>query len=235
MKGIAAFWSIKIHGFSGFRLPGFVNPIYMRKGTSDIGAFSQVILGGEYDIKFNSTPKTIIDGGANIGFFSIYMKNRFPDASIICVEPDSDNFEHLTLNTKSFTNIYLEKAGIWSKTTRLSIADKYNMGKWGMVVQETDDENGLPAISLGDIMEKYKIQQIDILKLDIETSEKEIFREGYEKWLPKVKMIIIELHDWMEPGCSKPFFEAINKTFHNYSYSSSGENTIIVNHDFEQE
>lgn len=44
-------------------------------------------------------------------------------------------------------------------------------------------------------------------------------------------MIVIEFHDWIEKGCSKPFFEAINKTFHNYSFVIIGENAIIVNED----
>jgi hypothetical protein len=45
-------------------------------------------------------------------------------------------------------------------------------------------------------------------------------------------MIIIELHDWLEPGCSAVFFEAINKIYSNYSHSVKGENTIIENSDF---
>ncbi|MCQ4062169.1 FkbM family methyltransferase, partial [Klebsiella pneumoniae] len=72
---------------------------------------------------------------------------------------------------------------------------------------------------------------VDILKLDIETSEKAVFSAGFEVWLPKVKMIIIELHDWMEPDCAKPFFEAVNKCFKSYTYSMKGENTVIVNND----
>ncbi|MPN35170.1 hypothetical protein SDC9_182665 [bioreactor metagenome] len=46
-------------------------------------------------------------------------------------------------------------------------------------------------------------------------------------------MIIIELHDWMEDNCAKPFFEAINKTFKNYKYYINGENTIIINQDID--
>ena len=44
-------------------------------------------------------------------------------------------------------------------------------------------------------------------------------------------MIIIELHDWMEEGCAKPFFEAINKSITNYKYLVHGQNTIIINND----
>ena len=80
-------------------------------------------------------------------------------------------------------------------------------------------------------MEKMKWRHIDILKLDIETSEKKVFLDNYESWLPKTKMVIIELHDFMEEGCSRSFFTAINKTFTNYEYMIKGENTAIINND----
>jgi hypothetical protein len=78
-------------------------------------------------------------------------------------------------------------------------------------------------------MENFGLKTIDVLKIDIETSEKTVFLNNYEEWLPKVRLIIIELHDWLEPGCSTIFFEAINKMFGNYSTLVKGENTIIEN------
>ena len=41
------------------------------------------------------------------------------------------------------------------------------------------------------LLDKYNIKFVDILKLDIETSEKYLFTTNYEAWLPKVKTIII--------------------------------------------
>ena len=88
----------------------------------------------------------------------------------------------------------------------------------------------LPLIAL---MRNYDLSQIDVLKMDIERAKKQLFLKNYEQWLPKVKMIIIELHEWLKPGCSKSFFEAVQKTFVNYSYSVCGENTIIENKDLQ--
>jgi hypothetical protein len=80
-------------------------------------------------------------------------------------------------------------------------------------------------------MEKYSIERIDIIKLDIESSEKQLFLDNFDYWLPKTKIIVIELHDWMEEGCSKAFFEAINKSFSKYEFSIIGDNIIIENKD----
>ena len=107
------------------------------------------------------------------------------------------------------------------------------MGKWAMTVEE-DAENGtVKGESIQTLMKRNNIDHIDILKLDIETSEKNLFAENYQSWLPKTHLIIIELHDRMLPGCSKVFFEAINETFSKYEYSHSGEYTVIKNKDVE--
>ena len=76
-----------------------------------------------------------------------------------------------------------------------------------------------------------KWNYIDILKLDIEGSEKEVFSAGFENWMPKTKVIIIELHDAMKPGCSRAVFAAVNK--YNFSFNIKGENIIFTNLSFE--
>lgn len=213
------------------KLPNLQHSFSLRPATSDIYTFYQVFINRNYDIELDKIPKVIIDGGANIGLFTIKMKNLYPDSTIICIEPDLENYQLLEKNVSKYKNVFCENAGIWTKDTTLKVHDKYKMGKWAMVVEEDLIEGNVKAISLNSLLEKYAIEDIDILKLDIETSEKQVFSENYEKWLPKVKLLIVELHDKMEEGCSKPFFEAINKTFTSYKYSMAGDNTVIKNND----
>jgi FkbM family methyltransferase len=211
------------------KVPHVKHSIALRPKTSDLPTFLQVFAFGEYKINLDN-PKVIIDAGANIGLFSIYMKNKFPDAMIICIEPDGENFEVLKQNLSFYSKIHLENCGLWNKDVRLKVNEEFNFGKWGVMVKE--DENGdIPAVSIGTLMEKYALSQIDVLKIDIETSEKQLFSGNYEAWLPRVKTIIIELHDGMLSGCSKTFFEAINRTFNDYEMKTKGENVIIVNND----
>lgn len=213
------------------KIPNIKHSFSLRPLSSDIPTFYQIFLYDEYNIEFTEKPKIIIDGGANIGLFAIKMKNEFPETKIICIEPDLDNFQMLQKNLLKYKDVFFENSGLWNKDTKLKVYDKYNCGKWGMVVEEDIDTGTVSAISLNSLLEKYSINYVDVLKLDIETSEKQLFSENYEEWLPKVKTIIIELHDWMQHGCSKPFFIAINKSFSNYKYSHSGENIIITNLD----
>lgn len=230
MDGAKLYYNLLPGHAPKLKVPSLKHPIVMRRNTSDPNVFRQVFLKNEYDIKIPFNPSVIIDGGANIGLFSIKMKNEFPESTIICIEPDPDNFKSLSENVSVYPNVHCENSGIWSKSVTLKVYDKYHSGKWGMVTEE-DPAGNISALSIGYIMEKYKLSRIDILKLDIESSEKIVFSEYYKDWLPKVKMIIVELHDFMQPGCAKAFFDAINASFSSYTYSVSGENTIIINND----
>lgn len=207
--------------------------IYLRKGTSDAPTFHQIFAHREYGLKMlDIKPKTIIDAGANIGLFSVFIKNKFPDAKIVAIEPDKDNYQMVLKNTEKYDDISVINCGLWNKSTMLKVYDKYNSGKWGMVVEETSDTSDPQAvwsISIGDIIEKYGFTSVDLLKIDIETAEKYLFDESCKSWLPKVKVIAIELHDWIEPGCAQPFLNAINTVFKKYAYYIKGELTIIVN------
>jgi hypothetical protein len=48
---------------------------------------------------------------------------------------------------------------------------------------------------------------IDILKVDIEGSEKEVF-ENSSTWIDRIRVIVIELHDRYKKGCSQAVWRA---------------------------
>ncbi len=207
----------------------------LRPDTSDIPTFHQIFTDEEYDINLPFVPQNIIDGGANVGLATIYLKSKFPEAKIVCIEPDKENFEVLKKNLGNVENIVLLEGALWSSKTRLSISDKFNSGKWGMITEEIKNEESdtdfVETFTVEEIMKIAEIDRIDLLKLDIETAEKELFSKNYHSWLPKTKSIIVELHDWMKKGCSKTFFSAVNECFSDYSFSSRGESAIVINED----
>ena len=101
------------------------------------------------------------------------------------------------------------------------------LGNWGFMIEETNKStpNSIKAFTINSIMEQFSLNHIDILKIDIEGSEKELFQEGYESWLSKTKVLIVELHDNMRDGCSKSFFKALNNYKHHIKYK--GENIYV--------
>ena len=65
---------------------------------SDIFIHSEVFTHNYYRLGLSSTPKTILDLGANIGLTAIYFHRCFPDAALACVEPMPQNLSVLERN-----------------------------------------------------------------------------------------------------------------------------------------
>ena len=65
----------------------------------------------------------------------------------------------------------------------------------------------LATFSITWFVERYGIDEIDLLKLDIESGEREVFRLS-RSWIDKVDVIIVELHDRIQTGCIRAYVEA---------------------------
>lgn len=207
-------------------VPGILHPIKIRAGTSDISVFGQIFVDEEYSFPTDIRPELIIDGGANVGYASIFFANKYKNAHIIAVEPEKSNIELLKENTSYYPNIEIIESAIWNENTYLKVKD-IGLGNWGFIVEKTklSDIGAFKAITIQTLLEESGYEKIDILKLDIEGSEKEIFTNNYEDWLDKVSILIIELHDQMKSGCSNAFYSAIK----NYSFKKTqrGENVVL--------
>jgi len=205
------------------------SPIFLRRGESDYTVFEDIFLKYEYHFKHNKKPAVIIDAGANIGLAAVFFKIKFPDTRIICLEPEPNNFEMLKKNTAQFSDVICLQKGLWNKSCHLKIEDE-GLGAWGFIVKETtaDHPDAVEAISLGDIRLQFNLDRLDLVKMDIEGSEKEVMESNTEAWIPYTDTILIEFHDRYRPGTSHSFF----KTMVHYSFSLDhvGENLICHLH-----
>lgn len=206
---------------------------YIRAKTTDIDILESIFVGkklglhGEYDFLFKRKDlldaKVIIDAGANIGAFSVLADLYCKNARIIAVEPEKNNFAMLVHNTRNCNNIECLNLGIWKYKTRLKVIQR-ETGEWGFIVKECT-QGDIKALGIKDLIKKYSIEFIDILKVDIEGSELEMF-EGNCEWLQNVKIIVIETHDRIRPGCT----ELIDKKIKSYgfTYRQFGEDRVYI-------
>jgi FkbM family methyltransferase len=208
-------------------------PIYLRPKSSDLLTFHQIFTFKEYDINLGFVPRFIIDAGANIGLASVFFANKFPETKIIAIEPENSNFKMLEKNTKNYKNVLLNKRAL-SNESNLSfdVVDR-GLGNWGFVTEIHDLNiihkvvDTVRSITIDEILIEHNLEYLDLLKIDIEGGEKELFESNYENWLPRTKCIIIELHDGINKGSSKSFFNAISK--YDFSYFNRGENLLLIN------
>lgn len=209
-------------------------PFDLRNNEFDYYTYLEVILNRGYDVSFALTPKTIIDGGGNIGLTAAFFATKFPEASIVTLEPDKANFQLLQQNTAPYQNIRPVCAGLWPQTAHLVVND-YGQGANSLVVEETAAETpgAVPAYSITNVLAQMGWTSVDLLKLDVEGAEKEIFSHNYESWLPKTRVLMVEMHDRMKKGCSKAVFSTISQ--YNFSFEVAGENVVFTNEDSVQD
>jgi FkbM family methyltransferase len=191
------------------RLPG-LHPVHIRVGTSDIYEFNHLLGRQQVPMVLPYQPEIIVDAGANVGYSALRFQQEFPGAKIIALEPDSRNFSQLQKNCGRYPNIIAEHAALWSHRATLHIIDP---DVPACAFQVTEDPNGdISAKSIGDVMAEHALPRIDLLKIDIEGSEIEVFAD-VESWRPKVGMILVELHDRMRPGCTDAVHNALSGWF----------------------
>ena len=203
------------------------NSVTLRGKSSDFRVFDEIFLKEQYDSHLlPKEPEVILDAGANIGLSSVYFATRFPSSKVFALEPENSNFEIFSKNTKYFENIIPLKMALWSHSTELRLSNP-SAEKWAFSFTESQQSLGTlyNAISIEEFMIDYSINEIDILKLDVEGAEKNIFSSNIA-WISKVKLIIIELHDRIVPGCSREFFSAIRE--YDFEEYKKGENFFLL-------
>jgi FkbM family methyltransferase len=198
-------------------VPGSRARLSLRLGTTDISVFNSIYREGQYDWDFPVAPKVIVDAGAYTGLSTAFFAMRYPDALIIAIEPDEQNFELLLQNTANFSNVHAIRAAVWSESGSVCLTDP-GVGSWGFRLNVSDygsadaaDPSATPirAITIADVIREYGIERIDLLKVDIEGSEKEVFVHS-GPWIGSVDAICLELHDRFKAGCSRAFFKAVD-------------------------
>ena len=210
-----------------------LHPLFCRPGTSDFDAFNLIFLKREFRCLGEVTdPSLIVDCGANVGYASAFFLSRFPGSTVIAVEPDPGNFTLLRRNLAPYgPRAQVRQAAIWSHPTRLVLSsDAFRDNReWSRQVRPARDHEiaTVVGIDLGTLLRESGRPRIDLLKVDIEGSEAELFSGHLESWLHAVATLAIELHD---DRCREIFRRALQGG--NMHCAVRGEWTICRRHGF---
>lgn len=203
------------------RHPDAAHPILLRVGTSDIATYEQVFVEREYEFVSLGQPKVIVDAGANIGLAAVVFATRFPEARVIAIEPERNNFKMLERNLAPYPNAVAVHGALWDSESTIDLVDP-GFGNWAFMTRanggsETSNDglavnaqqmNRVRAFTVDTLMREQGLQNIDILKIDIEGAEFEVFADP-SAWIGKVGAMIVELHERMKPGCEARFRAAV--------------------------
>ena len=174
--------------------------IICRSKSTDINELVAVISGAEYPKKFIklNDNDNVFDLGANIGGFTLYVDqiNKNVNYQGYAFEPFEQNFRILKKNCKL------------NKLTNFSLHTEAVSGKNGVVYMDVDclpdrvsilhNKKGrvsTKSVKLSTFCDKNKINNISLIKMDIEGSEYDVFSEDLKFISDKVNRIILEYHN----------------------------------------
>lgn len=206
-------------------IKGFSRPVTIRGSSSDPWVLNQILICHEYAGFIELEPKRILDGGANIGLASLYWSSCFPDAEIVAVEPDPENFRILTKNTEHLANVTPIQGGLWSKETKLHIQSE-SAEKYAISVVEDECNGTINAYDIPSIMRFQGWDYIDVVKLDVEGAEVSILAENSHLWINKINILIIELHQDIDQRAAKVLFKAFSDQ--DFFLRWRGENLVLT-------
>lgn len=147
--------------------------------------------------------KNVVDIGANVGYYSIITAKYGPkDVQIYSFEPmtrtNQRAWENIKLN--AFNNIHLQKLAVSDTTKKETIAmgESANWGGSKIVHDAVSDKvhsEQIETVTLDAFVAEHNIQQIDVVKMDIEGYEPFALK-GMQASLAKFKPIVfIEIEE----------------------------------------
>lgn len=224
-------FGFRMHGkFIYCLVKGYTYPIIVRYETSDIDVFRQIFIEQEYSsLKDMADFKLIIDCGAYVGYSSLYFLARCPNAHVVAVEPDISNFSICKKNLSFYgKRVMLVHSAVYPYKTRLiTYRENYRDGReWTTQVRpaKENENQGIISVDINTLIGRSGFDLVDLLKIDIERSEIDLFSHDCKQWLKKVRNLAIELHD---KECEDVFFKTLSGFDFKLLYS--GELTICKN------
>lgn len=175
--------------------------IWLRRHAGDLYILSRTFVERYHALPGREYPReeirTIVDLGANIGMSSLAFHARFPRAKILAVEPLAANYQLLCRNVAGIEAIVPVRAAVVgeeAETVRITTAAR----AWGnrlsaghLADQEQTEE--VPARTLEKLLNENAIERVDLLKVDIEGAEAQLFMRP--TFLARVTLVLIELHE----------------------------------------
>jgi len=172
----------------------------LRPATQDPFIFQEILIDDDYGLMHADTAlRTVIDLGANAGFFSCAVLGRAE--RVIAVEAVGENYRHAVENIRrnggAVDDIYqLAMSGTSGRRIKIQ-HDERNSGGHSVVDHErvtAGSSEIVESITLSDLMRRTDCDSVDLLKCDIEGSEYDVFLNTPVDDLRKIRQLVMEVH-----------------------------------------
>lgn len=150
--------------------------------------------------------RTVIDLGANAGFYTMRVKEGNPHCKVLCLEPNPYLLPFLQRNFagNNLTNVDVVgfAAGPHNTTIPFDLIRQVHSisgrtlreSKRHWVRAEIIETVMVQSVSIEHLMYAYQLHHIDLLKIDVEGMEQAILEDPTFPW-NAVERIVVEVHD----------------------------------------
>jgi FkbM family methyltransferase len=173
---------------NGFRLidetgtlPGTLAEVFVRKRYGSLEGF-----------------RTIVDVGANVGAFALYAAQSCPEARIYCYEPEQQNFRRLKRNIEMNGlegRVAAFQCAVASSSDRRQLAVGISQLNAFDYLREDASHQQVDCTTLSDIVTEHRLESIDLLKMNCEGAEYEIFEGCSNSDYDRIGNIRVEYHN----------------------------------------
>jgi FkbM family methyltransferase len=164
----------------------------LRTHAGDLSILYEIFWEHSYDLPVlrQGQFRTVVDVGANVGLAALFFLQRFPVSRLVCVEPEAANFRLLQANLRGTPAVTVQAAlSPTDGTLRIDASTQAYNAK----ISTDADALEVPAISMRTLLQTQKLTWVDLLKIDIEDYEQQVFA-GPTEWLAQVNTLLIEIH-----------------------------------------
>lgn len=171
----------------------------------------------------------IVDGGANIGVFSLHVHQLCAKANVIAMEPFKENFAYLrrNLETANATSVDARPIALGHRTGFAKMKPVGKRSQDHQVVNPnspadtvacnpTQDPDTIQTIGLVDLMKEVGSREVALFKCDIEGSEVDLLGDARPEQLRPIQRFAIEYHDNIRPGASSLLIQTLSATHNTF-------------------
>jgi len=140
--------------------------------------------------------RTFIDGGANHGLFSLFLASRYKfNGKIFAFEPNPEPFrilKNIISKTNDKDTISTIKEGLSDSDKIIKFQNSFIWSGYSMINEK--GTNKVKFTSLDNFVKRNNLNNIDLIKLDVEDHELEVLKGSYNTLLRDKPFIIFENH-----------------------------------------
>jgi FkbM family methyltransferase len=167
-------------------------------GSTDVPVLEEIFCHGNYHCVAAAglaSINLVVDLGANVGMSVRFWNQHYPAAKVIAVEPDPTNMALLALNVEAAQ--MLERVKMLQAFVGGALGEAVLVGgdgEWACRMAETDGQRhrAVRVLTMREVLDGER-GDIDLLKCDIEGSEREVF-QNCASWISRVRNLVVEVH-----------------------------------------